>query len=235
MTSKIADRPMAWLMLAICILLAGCGDAANDAPAASAPTAAAASGTLRAPTVVEPAPAVPTVAPLDPAAMTLPPATPVGAPTRTADLLPDANGVYAGTGEAIEGDVLTIGRTRFLLYGIDTVEPAQTCSINGEVWECWPAVVRALQTILGEGDVHCTRAGTTPDPFGRILAMCEVNGASVNERMVRMGFALAVTEEMPEFAAAEAAARADGVGLWQGNFEDPVAWRTARGIEMRRP
>ena len=71
--------------------------------------------------------------------------------------------------------------------------------------------------------------------FGRILALCEQNGVSLNERMVRSGFALAVPDEMPEYVAVEAEARAARIGLWQGTFQLPEEWRADRGINVRRP
>ena len=123
---------------------------------------------------------------------------------------------------------------RILLFGIDTVEPPQTCSINGERWECWPAVVRQLQTFLAESPVTCTPAGP-PDIFRRMLALCEQGGVSLHERMVRTGFALAVPEEMPAYVEIEAAARAERIGLWQGRFQLPSEFRADRDIQMRRP
>lgn len=130
--------------------------------------------------------------------------------------------------------MILIGTTRILLYGIDTVEPPQVCQIDRQRWECWPAVVRQLETLLGEGPVTCT-AVRPPDPFGRVLSLCEQDGVSLNERMVRSGFAIAVADEMPEYAAIEAAARAERIGLWQGTFQLPDEFRADRGITVRRP
>jgi endonuclease YncB( thermonuclease family) len=243
MRSRAMKTGTASLFLLAALVLVGCGDAGGDGADDSTP---AATGTPAPPpgeTNATPAPppvetaATPLAgppAPLAPGAFNLPPATPVQQPVRPDAAIPDATGVYAGTGEAVEGDVLAIGRTRFLLYGIDTVEPGQLCSINGEVWECWPAVLRGLQTVLSEGEVRCTPIGGG-DPFGRVLALCEVNGESVNRRLVQMGFAIAVPEEMPEYLAVEEEARAQQIGLWQGAFMSPEEWRAARGILMRRP
>ncbi len=212
------------------LALAGCGDSDGNGAASNAAldTPPAATVTAVAEPVAEPP------APLERGDLTLPQATPVQETQRAPAAVADAAGVYAGTGEAVEGDVLAIGRTRFLLYGIDTVEPAQMCSINGEPWECWPAVVRALQTVLSEGEVRCTPTGGG-DPFGRFLAMCEINGQSLNRRMVELGFAIAVPDEMPEYVAVETEARTQRIGLWQGTFQDPAEYRAARGIVLRRP
>ncbi len=143
-------------------------------------------------------------------------------------------GVYVGTAEAVEADVISVNGVRILLFGIDTVEPPQTCTIDGQPWECWPAAVRQLQTFLGEGPVTCT-AVRPADVFRRVLALCEQGSGSLNERLVRSGFALAVPDEMPAYVEVEAAARAERIGLWQGRFQLPSEWREGRGIQVRRP
>lgn len=150
------------------------------------------------------------------------------------DAVPDENGNYVGIAEAVEGDVIRLGRTRILLYGIDTVEPPQICSINGQLWECWPATVRALQTILAEGPVTCTPVDR-PDVFGRILALCEVNGESVAARMVQNGFAIVWEDEMPEYLPLQEAAQQERIGLWQGEFQQPQEYREGVGRFERRP
>lgn len=211
--------------------LAACGDgedtedvaeAAPPAPAAPPPMGAAEPpAAAQAP---GPAPAEPPGA-AAPAAATATPATPSAAA---------ADGTYVGNGEAVEADVILVNDTRILLYGVDAIEPPQTCFIEGQPWECWPAAMRQLQTYLAEGPVTCT-AVRPPDVFGRVLSLCEINGESLNEKMIRAGFAVAVIDEVPEFAAAEEAARAEGIGLWQGQFQLPEEWRADRGIQVRRP
>lgn len=241
MASRLRDRLALTALPAMLILLAACGDqpeepAAPATPAPAATPAAPVAAPTPAPAPVVPAPAAPaTPAAALPAADT--PATPAPAAPAAAAAPPVApalpEGVFTGVAEAVEGDVIRIGATRFLLYGIDTVEPPQICEIDRQPWECWPAVVRQLQTFLGEGPVTCTQVRA--DMFGRVLALCEQNGVSLNERMVRSGFALAVRDEMPEYVAIEAEAQAARVGLWQGTFQAPEEWRADRGITVRRP
>lgn len=251
----MASRLRHWLFMmsvpGALLLLAACGDGGEE-PAAPATTAVERAPAAPAPRAQTPVPAVPepiialapevpaAETPVPPAAPPAPPAAPLVPPAPAAPPAAEAppaplpDGVYVGTAEAVEGDVIRIGTTRFLLYGIDTVEPPQVCEIDRRPWECWPAVVRQLQTFLGEGPVTCT-AVRPSDPFGRVLSLCEQNGVSLNERMVRSGFAFAVTDEMPEYSAIEAEARAERIGLWQGTFQPPDEWRAERGITIRRP
>jgi endonuclease YncB( thermonuclease family) len=144
------------------------------------------------------------------------------------------DGTIVGEATAIESAIIQIGDTRILLYGLESMYPPMTCSIDGQNWECWAAAFRQLQTYLGEGQVSCTPVGA-PDFLGRVLALCEVGGESLNARYVRSGFALAIEAEMPEYAALEAAAREEEIGLWQGAFMEPAAFRLSRGIQQLRP
>lgn len=146
----------------------------------------------------------------------------------------DDEGLIVGVAEAIESATIMVNETRVMLYGLESVYPPQTCYIDGEPWQCWAAAVRQLQTILTDGPVECTPVGP-PDYIRRELALCEINGESLNERYVRSGFALAIEDEMPEYAAIEEAARAEGIGLWQGQFQEPHDFRISRGITARRP
>ncbi len=139
-----------------------------------------------------------------------------------------------GMATARESATFEVDGRRVLLYGLESVHPPQRCSIGGQVWECWAAAVRQLQTYIAEGPVTCTPV-ELPDVFGRVLAICEQNGEVLNERYVRSGFALAIEDEMPEYAALEAAARAEGIGLWQGVFQEPRDFRADRGIDAIRP
>jgi endonuclease YncB( thermonuclease family) len=222
------------------VLLAACsGDNGDDAEQAGAQDDVVA---VADPAPAEPAPAEPVV----PAAPAVPPAAanepaPAPAPPEPEPAAPPEGGVadagsdiLRGQAEAIESATILVNGTRVMLYGLESMHPPQICYIDGQAWECWAAAVRQLQTFLGEAPVACTPVGS-PDFMGRVLALCEQNGVSLNERYVRSGFALAIESEMPEYAAAEAAAREEGIGLWQGQFVEPADFREGRGITVTRP
>ena len=141
---------------------------------------------------------------------------------------------YTGIGEATETASINVDGTQILLYGLESEYPPQSCTIRGQSWDCWAAAVRQLQTLLAEGPVTC-RQTSQRDIFGRVLAICFQGGQSLNARYVRSGFALAIENEMPAYAALEAEARDAGVGLWQGQFQEPEQYRQEHGIMQLRP
>ncbi len=228
--------------LVVALVLPGCGDDTadtaeeDDGPEAvaeeGAPAPAAEPEAAGEPDpAVEPAPAAePGPAAEPPAAEARPPAQEPAAVAEAVDPMAPIIGVaIARESATIEID----GRT-VLLYGLESMYPPQRCSIGGQVWECWAAAVRQLQTLIAEGPVTCAPV-ESPDVLGRVLAICEQDGEILNERYVRSGFALAIEAEMPEYAALEAAAREEGIGLWQGAFQEPADFRADRGIRVLRP
>lgn len=224
------------LLAAVLVVLAACS---NDEPTEPEPVEPAAVE----PAVVEPVAEADPVEPLpaDPIPEPAPEPVVVGDPDPVPaepDPAPEVavleDGTIVGQATAIESAIIQIGDTRVLLYGLESMYPPMTCSIDGQNWECWAAAFRQLQTYLGEGTVSCTPVGA-PDFLGRVLALCEVGGESLNARYVRSGFALAIEAEMPEYAVLEDAAREEGIGLWQGVFMEPAAFRLSRGINQLRP
>jgi endonuclease YncB( thermonuclease family) len=140
----------------------------------------------------------------------------------------------AGPAEAVDPTVIAINGQRIMLFGIDSVMRKQVCSLGGKVWQCWPAALRNLEILLDQGPVTCETVGE-PDVYGRLLARCNVNGESLNERLVREGWAVARRSETTDYVAAEAEAKEKKLGLWQGEFMMPDAFRRAAGIFVDRP
>ena len=139
-----------------------------------------------------------------------------------------------GPGRAVDSTVIEVNGQRIMLFGIDSVMRKQSCTIGGRVWQCWTSAVRDLQTLLDQGPVSCEPIGE-PDTYGRLLARCSINGESLNEQLVRRGYAVARRSETTEYVAAETAAREEKVGLWKGDFQMPDAFRRAAGIFVERP
>lgn len=131
-----------------------------------------------------------------------------------------------GMAEVINADIITIGRQRVILWGIDAPERSQTCQLNGKRWGCYDVAFRQLQLLAGRGEVVCYLYGD-PDPFGRRFGVCESGGTDLNAEMVSLGLALAYEEETDAYLPQMAEAITAGVGLWQigARFEEPWAFR----------
>ena len=139
-----------------------------------------------------------------------------------------------GIAIVVDPDGLRIGDASLMLWGIESVERTQMCSIDRQAWDCYAAAVRALQTIISVAEVSCQPVGE-PDPYGRILVVCVVDDMDVNEALVRAGFALAKRDETEDYVAAEDLAKEEGIGLWQGAFELPRDFRGRHAIFTDRP
>ena len=148
--------------------------------------------------------------------------------------LPAAADQITGSAKAVDSTVIEVDGKRIMLFGIDSVMRKQACTIGGKVWECWASAMRDLQTLLDQGPVACEPIGE-PDVYGRLLARCSISGESLNEQLVRRGYAVARRSETTEYVAAEVAAKDQKLGLWQGEFQMPEAFRRAAGIFVDRP
>jgi endonuclease YncB( thermonuclease family) len=139
-----------------------------------------------------------------------------------------------GPATVVDSTVIEIDGRRIMLFGIDSVMRKQVCALEGKPWQCWAAAVRDLQLLVDQGPSVCDPVGE-PDLFGRVLARCAINGRSLNEELVRRGYAVARPAESTDYVAAEAEAKAAKRGLWQGQFMRPNDFRRAAGIFVDRP
>jgi endonuclease YncB( thermonuclease family) len=130
----------------------------------------------------------------------------------------------SGSAQVTKPYSFTLDGYEVFLLGVDSVEAKQTCTVNGRIWECWAAAQRQLQTILSEGEVTCESVVEDTSPK-RMIASCTLNGQDIGRQLVEAGFGLALPEETSRYSDAQADARVDGVGLWQGTFTTPSVWR----------
>ena len=139
-----------------------------------------------------------------------------------------------GPAKVLDVQVIEIDGQRIMLFGIDSVMRKQACTLDRKLWNCWEAAVRNLQILADQGPATCEAVGE-PDVYGRILARCTINGKSLNEQLVREGWAVARPSETTDYVAAEAAAKKAKLGLWQGQFQPPAQFRLTHGIFVDRP
>lgn len=132
----------------------------------------------------------------------------------------------AATANVRDGDTLILGGKALRLDGIDAPEYRQACrTATGGEWPCGKAARSHLEALARAGPVTCE--SREDDRYGRAVARCSAKGADLGEAMVAAG--LAIGEGA--YAKSQAAARDSKSGIWQGDFEDPAAWRAAHPRE----
>ncbi|MFX1724884.1 thermonuclease family protein [Stenotrophomonas sp. AS1] len=138
-----------------------------------------------------------------------------------------------GRATVTDGDTLTVAKQRIRLWGIDAPESAQQCTgKDGRTWPCGRRSAAALDGYLLEKTVCCQPKDT--DRYGRVVAECFVQGASVNRWMVRSGWAVAYRQYATAFIADEADARQHQRNLWQGPFQMPADYRRSKRDQAAR-
>lgn len=152
---------------------------------------------------------------------------------REAGVLPDFGETETGRFTAIDGDSLRKGAQEYRLHAIDAPELHQTCQrADGRDYACGREARQQLAQLTGAGPVSCRVLET--DRYQRLVAECRAGGVSLNDAMVRAGWALAYRRHGQDHAAAEAEARKARRGLWQGRFETPEDWRNAHRDALKR-
>jgi endonuclease YncB( thermonuclease family) len=133
----------------------------------------------------------------------------------------------AGPPRIVDGDTLEVAGQQVRLLGVDAPELDQVCQHGGHEYDCGKVARAALWDLVGGLDVSCEPEGA---PVGRddiVLATCEAGGISLNEAMVRSGWALADPQAGEGYSAIQAQAEQARRGLWRGAFEPPWQWRQA--------
>ena len=117
----------------------------------------------------------------------------------------------------IDGDTLEIRGTRIRLHGIDAPESGQLCKRNGKDYRCGQPAAAALDDLITRRSVRCEERDV--DQYGRTVAECFVASLSLNDELVKRGWAVAYREYSEAHVTAEKAARAAKRGIWSGTFQ----------------
>src|SRR5512134_3419079 len=131
-----------------------------------------------------------------------------------------------GPATVVDGDTIVVAGERVRLQGIDAPELHQSCTAYGQQWACGRTSAEWLREYLNGRQVECV--GHARDRYSRLLAVCYVGGESINERIVREGWALDFRRYSSDYLPAEAEAKRVGAGLWRGEFTPPWEWRAER-------
>ena len=124
-----------------------------------------------------------------------------------------------------DGDSLRAGPLKLRLHGLDAPEKKQVCSTaSGQSYACGQKATDWLKSQIAPGQrLSCILVDT--DRYRRLIVQCFKNGEDINQALVRAGWAVAYTRYSQAYVQAEQQAKAAGVGLWQGPFMRPEAWR----------
>lgn len=135
--------------------------------------------------------------------------------------------VIGGVPRIIDGDTLDVDGRRVRLYGIDAPESAQPCTdAQGREYACGQRATSALAGHINRRAVACEPRDV--DDYGRVVAVCRLEGEDLNGWLVAEGLAVAYRHFSTAYAAEERRARAAGRGLWAGDFTPPWEWRAER-------
>ena len=92
-----------------------------------------------------------------------------------------------GTARAIDGDSLMVSDQEVRLFGIDAPELMQTCTRNGEPWNCGQVAKDQLAELIAGKQVVCVPV--TVDRYRRTVARCTAGAVELNRVMVAVGYA----------------------------------------------
>ena len=137
--------------------------------------------------------------------------------------LPSLAATVEGRARAVDGDTLDVAGVKVRLFGVDAPELDQPCERGGRRWACGRAAREELAGIVGRKRLVC--AVQDVDRYGRAVAVCEAGGEDIGALMVRRGMAVAYLRYSSRYANAEAAARAEGLGLWAAEWVVPESHR----------
>lgn len=145
-------------------------------------------------------------------------------------------------GNAIDGETLFLRGVEVQLFGMDAVEADQVCQdAEGADYSCGRLATHALQTLLLESSVVCFPLFAVNE--NRVVAVCELTDEEANvpssplefmqegrelnlsRLMIARGHALSIGIGAQFFSADQDEAQRQRIGIWQGSFQPPSAWR----------
>ena len=132
---------------------------------------------------------------------------------------PDSARPIVGVPRVIDGDTLQIKNYRIRLTGIDAPEKNQLCGGKpvGRAVTVW------LADLLKDKTVECRKEST--DRYGRIIALCTLDGEDLSALIVRSGWAMTYRKYSTKYVPQEDAARTANLGIWAQNCLPPWEWR----------
>lgn len=132
-----------------------------------------------------------------------------------------------GFARVVDGDTIWIGKTKIRLWGYDSPEQKQTCTIKGKLWNCGKAATEHLKLFIGDNPVTCFQKDK--DRYGRIVAKCAVGTLDIGAEMVEVGLAIPYWKYSGKYyIQSYKEARGLGRGMHAGTFGEPWVWRKSQ-------
>jgi endonuclease YncB( thermonuclease family) len=143
-----------------------------------------------------------------------------------------ASAEIVGRASVIDGDTIDIRGERIRLFGIDTPESTQLCSMQGKPYRCGQQAALALADKLGQKTVHCSEKDV--DRYGRTVAVCFVAGEDINRWLTSEGWALAYRKYSLDYVDGSAI----GFPVWKRPFglvcRSTLSWPARCGCTLCR-
>lgn len=131
-----------------------------------------------------------------------------------ADAAPTARsgpGSVTGAAVVLDGDTLAVAGRRVRLHGVDAFEAEQECADRrGAAYGCGGQATRYLARLANGRLASCS--GRDVDRYGRLVAVCRVDGVDLGAALVRAGHAVAFRRYSSDYVDEEQGARGAGAG-----------------------
>jgi endonuclease YncB( thermonuclease family) len=141
-----------------------------------------------------------------------------------------AETVLKGFPKIIDGDTLTIGKTRLRLEGIDAPELKQECFADktGRSFSCGKFALNQLRNKIGDREIQCSFKKR--DRYKRAIAVCYLDGKDLNRWLVANGLALAYERYTKKYLNSQIEAKKNQLNIWSTHFIAPWDWRSRRRV-----
>ncbi|MFK4509207.1 thermonuclease family protein [Bradyrhizobium daqingense] len=151
-----------------------------------------------------------------------------------------SSGFLAGTGPVSaltgaatvrDGNSVQVGDVTYRLDGVDAPELDQVCIDNqADSWTCGIEAREQLTKLINKRTVRCDDVGPEKSFGKRHRAICTAEGdkASLNEQLIRLGFALAREPVRVNVKPAATEAKTAAAGIWKGCFVAPQDFRSGK-------
>jgi endonuclease YncB( thermonuclease family) len=141
--------------------------------------------------------------------------------------------VSALTGAATvrDGNSIQLGDVTYRLDGVDAPELDQVCIDNhADTWTCGIEARDQLAKLINKRTVRCDDVGPEKSFGKRHRAICTAEGdkASLNEQLIKLGFALAREPIKANVKPAATEAKTAAAGIWKGCFVAPQDFRSGK-------